>query len=196
MTLFSKSRTSSRGCASPSGSPISLAHAELPHGQFGAADLDGGGEDLRDVGAAGAEGEAGGAGVGPFEGGVADDGHGVALLRGEGDGRSAVAAGDAQVAVGQQGLDAHDFGAGAEAELVVDAEAVGVLDAEGFGVGEGGDGVGVGQRGVLEPLVDDAAGRRGPGSPRASSSGVSVPAAMATRSATSSAISGRFAPAL
>jgi hypothetical protein len=110
-------------------------------GLHGAGDLDGGGKDLGVVGAADAVGEAGGRGVGTFEGGVAEDGEAVGVAEVAGGG-GAVAADDGQDVSGDGG-DLHDLRRVAGADQVPHLESRAVVDGDAGGV------LGVGREGAL-----------------------------------------------
>ena len=137
-----------------------VGDAGLADGELAAADLDAGGEDLRQVGLARAVGEPRRGGVGTLELRRGDDEQGIAGGRVGPDGRAAVAADDADL--GAAGLDdAEDFGRLADADEVAEANDVRVEDGDPSAAGErveGVDGRAVGERRVLEPLVDHAAG--------------------------------------
>lgn len=131
-----------------------VAHGDLVGGQFRAANAHRRGKNLRVVLHARAGSEAGGVGVGAFEGGVADD---VRLQAGRDRRfrRVAVRTGDVEhVCGGVDRLNEDDFLFAGEPHEVTDAEAAGVSDGDVGGGGVGGSGVGVGQQRVFDPFVD------------------------------------------
>lgn len=138
-----------------------VGDGDLPRGQLRAGDLHGRGEDLRVVAPPGSAGKARGLGVVALQGRVAEDAQRLVVRQVLG--RGAAVAADHRQRVGGDAGDEHDLARAIGLDLVAHAEPRAVVHDEGgvdtgIGVGRVVDRVGVGQKRVLEPLVDG--GRR------------------------------------